>query len=291
MYAFKIILLLFFVSIIQCKSAARDTINEIKYYSFKMNKSQDLKQIHSINYCYDFENSILYYRNNFTDTILYFYNTISFQIDSLITPKLNKSSMVTIGSQLYIIDFITSVENMKSEVVLYKRFHKKISKINTFQYVNDKGYPEIDMFTQVSDSLIVANDLNNNLIYTLSKNSAPIFQSKIISLDSLKDSIEYKWNNTDLVLEFPRSSGQMIINKSKIEVNISKKYSLFSLQQSVFILGSFMDELRVIQLTNEKTTSLDKLFAVKIPCFGPSVKLSLNGAVWICNGKINILSW
>ena len=174
MSTFKIILLLFFVTIIQYKSAVRDTINEIKHYSFKMNKSQDLKQIQSINYCYDFENSILYYRNNFADTILYFYNTKSFQIDSLITPKLNKSSMVTIGSQLYIIDFITGTENKKSEVVLYKRFDKKINKVNTFQYVKDKGYPEIDMITQVSDSLIVASDLNNNIIYTLSTNSAPI---------------------------------------------------------------------------------------------------------------------
>lgn len=224
MKGFRFVIYFLVLFLVECKGEKPVFHPKESYVSFKIIQNDFPNIIHSINYGYDFVNDILFYRKSFLDTVIYIIDTKTSQIDSILTPVFNKSSLIVIDKDCFVLDFITKSTPANSETVLYKIIGKKVIKVNSFNYTNDKGYPEIDIFKQLNDSELVACDFNNNIIYNLSWNSTPIFHSTIISADSLESIGKFKWSDNVISIESLDTLDSIVVRKNQLSIDFKEKY-------------------------------------------------------------------
>ncbi len=262
-----------------------------RFFVFDLSNFTNTKILQSVNFAFNADSNIFYFRNNSWDTVLYMINCTSNTFDSTITPKFEKSSLVVYKNNLYVLNFVApSVPNGVDSLTVYELSGKKYLKEFAFQYFNDKGYQEIDFCRKIDKSGLIACDVNNNLLYKIYPKSNPEIFSGIISLDSLFFEIKYYWRSDSLFIE-DSLNRVSTFSKNNFDIDFNKKYYMFRRNGKTNLFGTSNNVSKLYNLPNINDHNLSLAYSVPIECYSASLKITETAAVWYCNKKLNIVYW
>ncbi len=256
-----------------------------------LSKTLKSNYLHSINYTFDYDSNLLYFRNNW-DSILYKIDfTNNLILDSIVLNNFFKSSLVFFDKNLYVISFSDNNGTSDNSVSMFKLVNRSFIRENSYSSENNKDYKEVDILKKKNNLELKASDFNNNLLYCFNSNSKQNIYSGIQSLDDTMLFHEYYWKDDSLYIKRVGVDLYSIYCRNDFDLEFNKKYFMFEKKGAIYIVGTSYDFLKIYKLNINKNFEIIMIEKFSIPCFGASVKVMKQGIAWFCNKKLFVYKW